>query len=139
MSRIRYLQKKNLAFVSSKQITWLAHCEKIYSCFLLEKYKKLGPRDPPPSTRKSKWSVPKRVNRVMNMMFNCCKYIPFLLLISFWMSFMFKINILFTLYFRIKKKKNFSHLSIFWKEKNSPNKSRINSFKVKNIVKMGET
>ena len=60
----------------------------------------------PPLHSKIKWSVPKRVNRVMNMMFNCCKYIPFLLWISFWMSYMFKINILFTLYFRIKKKKN---------------------------------
>ena len=37
---------------------------------------------------------------VMNMMFNCCKYILFLLLLSFWMSYMFKINTLFILYFK---------------------------------------
>ena len=42
---------------------------------------------------------------------------------------MLKINILFTLYF--EKKNNFSHLRIFWKEKNSPEKSRISSFKTK--------
>ena len=37
----------------------------------------------------------------MNMMLICCKYIIFLLLLSFWMPYMFKINISFTLYFRM--------------------------------------